>query len=130
MDILLLAAETMISHTLQRMLESHSDWTVSRWFNPDIERIEQQNKADSFDGIIVNLLDFVNFYISVIHKIRREFPELPLLAVSNYADDLLIEPLLAAGADGYLQLGCSDEDLHSAVESILNRQRCIITENT
>jgi len=130
MDILLLAAETMISHTLQRMLESHSDWNVSRWFCPDIDRIGQENKADSFDGIIVNLPDFVNFYILVIHKIRRQFPDLPLLALSNYSDDFLIEPLLSAGADGYLQLGQSDAALRKAIETILSGEQCIITENT
>lgn len=130
MDILLLAAETMISNTLLRMLESHSGWNVCRWFYPEVDKIHEQTDGRSFDGIVVNLPDFTDFYILVIHKIKREFPDLPLLALSNYADDLLIEPLLAAGADGYLQLGCSDTDLRNAVKSVFNGKPCVITENT
>lgn len=130
MDILLLAAETMVSQTLQRMLKSYKGWSIFRWYQPKIDKLTEYRSPDSLDGIVVNLPDFADFYISVIQIVRKQFPDLPLLALSNYGDDLLIEPLLAAGADGYLQLGCSDEDLRNALEKVLEGESCVITENT
>lgn len=61
--------------------------------------------------------------ISAIHKIHQEYPEIRLLVVSAYDDNIYVQGLLAAGVSGYHLKGQSLNDLVLAIRRILRGER-------
>ena len=63
--------------------------------------------------------------ISEIRRIRRDYPELKILVVSAYDDDVYVQGLLGAGVNGYHLKDQSLLDLRLAVERVLAGERWI-----
>ena len=65
--------------------------------------------------------------LSTIHQIRVDYPEMKVLVVSAYDDDVYVQGLLGAGVDGYHLKDQSLVDLRLAVERVLNGEKWIST---
>jgi DNA-binding NarL/FixJ family response regulator len=61
--------------------------------------------------------------ITAIHKIRTRYPELKILAVSAYDDDVYVQGLLGAGVNGYHLKDQPLSDLRLAVQRVLAGER-------
>lgn len=57
--------------------------------------------------------------IEAIRQITGTMPEIPVVALSMYADRRYVTEALAAGASGYLLKDCSAEELKEAIRSIV-----------
>lgn len=73
--------------------------------------------------IDVNMPEFEPF--SVIRKIRNDYPQLKILVVSAYDDDIYVQGLLSAGVNGYHLKDQPLNDLKLAVRRILEGERWI-----
>lgn len=63
--------------------------------------------------------------ISAIHKIRSLYPEMKILVISAYDDDVYVHGLLGAGVDGYHMKDQPLQDLNLAIQRILQGERWI-----
>lgn len=63
--------------------------------------------------------------IASIKRVRRAYPELLILVVSAYDDDVYVKGLLREGVHGYYLKGQPLEDLEGAIDSIMSGKRWI-----
>jgi DNA-binding NarL/FixJ family response regulator len=63
--------------------------------------------------------------ISTIHRIRAEYPDLKILVVSAYDDDIYVQGLLGAGVNGYHLKDQSLRDLRLALQRVLAGERWV-----
>ena len=63
--------------------------------------------------------------ITAIREIRKEYPEMKILVISAYDDDVYVQGLLAAGVNGYHLKDQPLQDLNLALERIINGERWI-----
>lgn len=63
--------------------------------------------------------------ITAIRRIRADYPEMKILVVSAYDDDVYVQGLLRAGVDGYHLKDQPLSDLRLAVRRVLNGERWI-----
>jgi DNA-binding NarL/FixJ family response regulator len=63
--------------------------------------------------------------ISAIREIRKEYPEMKILVISAYDDDVYVQGLLAAGVNGYHLKDQPLQDLNLALERIISGERWI-----
>ncbi len=63
--------------------------------------------------------------ISAIHSIRATYPEMKILVISAYDDDVYVQGLLSAGVNGYHLKDQPLQDLNLALERIINGERWI-----
>ena len=61
--------------------------------------------------------------ISAIRRIRASYPEMKILVISAYDDDVYVQGLLSAGVDGYHLKDQPLDDLRLAVQRILAGER-------
>jgi DNA-binding NarL/FixJ family response regulator len=73
--------------------------------------------------IDVNMPDFEP--VSAIRQIREKFPELKILVVSAYDDDIYVQGLLGIGVNGYHLKDQPLNDLKLAIERVLAGERWI-----
>ncbi|MBN2048652.1 MAG: response regulator transcription factor [Anaerolineaceae bacterium] len=63
--------------------------------------------------------------IGAIRQIRAEYPEMKILVISAYDDDVYVQGLLGAGVDGYHLKDQPLQDLSLALERIMNGEKWI-----
>lgn len=63
--------------------------------------------------------------ITAIHTIRSLYPDIKILVISAYDDDVYVQGLLGAGVDGYHLKDQPLQDLSLAIERIINGGRWI-----
>ncbi len=73
--------------------------------------------------IDVNMPDFEP--ITAIHRIRINYPEMKILVVSAYDDDVYVQGLLKTGVDGYHLKDQSLAELQLAVKRILSGKKWV-----
>jgi len=61
--------------------------------------------------------------LAEMHKIRTRYPDLRILVVSAYDDDIYVQGMLSAGADGYHLKDQPLGDLKLAIERVLSGKR-------
>lgn len=133
MHILLLGRSSIVTKTVHRMLVSVEGWKTtfrSSWKNLDTKIKEKNTQKPLFDILIVNLSDFSDSPVNIIRNLIAQFPSVPLLVLNSYEQQLLINPLIEAGATGYLQTGISENELLTAVEVVAQGEKYFATENT
>jgi DNA-binding NarL/FixJ family response regulator len=111
------------------MLRSVDEWSTKLHSDLNDFKTINEEKSD-FDLLIANLEDFRRTPTKVISQIRSYFPDTPLLVIHSYLNNLLIKPLIAAGATGYIQNEVSDSKLIEAVQKVASGKECIIAEYT
>lgn len=133
MNILLFGRDDSITHTIHDMINSAPGWMATLIYNleskPDIE-VEDHDDETSYNILVANLMGFTKSPKSIIQQIAETFPTIPLLVLHSYSQEILIKPLISAGANGYLQAGSSEVKLFEAVKKVADGQELILTETT
>lgn len=129
MNLLLVGRDTSVTNTIRDMLSSVEAWSVTK-INSIDKGTAKTSKEGFYDIIVANLTDFPPPPTLIITKITSYFPSSELLVLYSYNQHSLVDPLLQAGADGYLQNGSSDDKLIEAVETLLNGEQYIGVEST
>lgn len=129
MHILLIGKNTTVTKTVEKMLTSTKEWTVTKLSSLNFSNTHKVER-NTLDIVIANLADFSTPPQKNIQKITDQFLSIPLLVLYSYGRKLLINPLIDAGATGYLQHGISETELHKAVETISNGEKYVGVETT
>lgn len=131
MQILLIGSDTSVTETIDEMLSSITEWTVETLLVSDINFLsDYSTDKKTYDTIVASLMDLPAKAIEAIESIESEYPDVPLLVLFHYNRLLLVEPLLDAGATGYLQLGLPETRLHEAVRKVARGERYVGFEAT
>lgn len=133
MKILFVGRESVVTETIYQMLSSIDNWQITlmpSWQDLDQQLTDKDKEKSLFEVLIVNLTDFSDPPLKIIKHLISQFAALPLLVLNSYRRRSLIDPLLDAGALGYVQIGISEDNLLKAVSSVAKDKQCIITENT
>ncbi|TYP92155.1 hypothetical protein LX73_2405 [Fodinibius salinus] len=129
MDILLLGKYTFITQTIAQMLNSAEEWNLKRRYSTDdLDTIN--DPSFDCDIVLLHISDYRTSSELLIKKVTSQLDSVPLLVLGQYDDDLLIEPLIEAGASGYLQNGSSESKLQKAVKAVVSNEQYISTEFT
>lgn len=125
MQILLFGRPNSITSTLASMLESHEQWELTVITSAQGTIPSTDSKENYYKLLIANLAGFNQTPNRVVSDLKKRFPLIPLLVLYSYENPLMIQPILNAGADGYLQNGHSEEDVFEAARTVASGNRYI-----
>jgi DNA-binding NarL/FixJ family response regulator len=125
MQILLIGRPNSITSTLASMLESHEQWELTIITSAQGTIPSTDSKENYYKLLIANLAGFNQTPNRVVSDLKTCFPSIPLLVLYSYENPLMIQPILNAGADGYLQNGHSEEDVFEAARTVASGNRYI-----
>jgi len=100
---------------------------------PDAFIDEVENAEDVFKKVLKNKWDIVISDISmpgrsgldVLHDIKQNYPDLPVLILSIHPEEQYAIRVLKAGAAGYLSKQAATDDLVKAVQRVLQGRKYI-----
>ncbi|GEM_PF-843059 len=133
MNILLFGRNNSITHTIHEMLDSAPGWIATKICDLDPDwtaTIEYTAEEQDYNIVVANLSGFVQSPTIVVKQISETIPSIPLLVLHSYSQQVLIQPLIWSGADGYLQVGLGERKLFEGVKKVADGQKTIFTENT
>lgn len=120
--ILLADDHAIVRSGIRRMIEQM----------PDLEVIgEIGDGKQLFDFLINNRVDCLIMDVTMpefqpiqaIHEIKSRYPDIKILVVSAYDDDIYVKGLLKAGVNGYHMKDQSLNDLKLAIQQVLAGER-------
>lgn len=131
MNILLFGQNNSITHTIHEMLDSAAGWMATLIYESELNpRVEINDQEAGYDILVANLSGLSESPKSIVQQLLAIFPSTPLLVLYSYSQEILIKPLISAGANGYLQVGSSEVKLLDAVKKVAEGEKVILTETT
>ena len=125
-------ARLLIADDDQWLLESMAEWLAGEgYLVQTASSIEQTTKIlakESFDLLMCDIRFDDGDGIALLRKVRKRFPELPVLMMSGYAGPDAARESIAAGAFELLTKPIIDDELHTAITRAL-KQKDITDEN-
>ena len=96
--------------------------------NPDAE-IRQANSIDGaievlssthqFDLVLLDLSMPGTTGLSGLMRVRKAFPKVPVVIVSGYEDEQIVQNVLALGVSGYIPKSSSRREIADAIDEVL-----------
>lgn len=74
-------------------------------------------QGSPIDLLVLNIA-FANAALEVLRGVKREFPNLPVLALNIEANDLIVMRALRAGASGFIHKACTPDELLEAIRRV------------
>ncbi len=122
----------LIADDDQWLLESMAEWLVSEgYLVQTAQSIEQTMKLlakEPFDLLLCDVRFDDGDGIALLKKVRKRFPQLPVLMMTGYAGPDAARESVAAGAFELLTKPIIDDELHTAITRAL-QQKNITDEN-
>lgn len=109
---------------LKLILEKEADISVSNMARTARETLESVRKTD-FDIVLLDISLPDRSGLEVLRQLKSEYPEINVLVVSMYSEDLYAVRVLKEGASGYLSKDSAHEDLVKAVRKIVSRGKYV-----
>ncbi|MDF7798534.1 response regulator transcription factor [Pontiellaceae bacterium B1224] len=106
---------------LKNLIEKNDCWKVyteAASGNEAIEVVEQEVP----DLIVMDMQMADGSGLEAARVILSNHPDLPILMVSNYIDQILIQTVLKAGVLGYISKENAFEELSQAIESVSRKE--------
>ncbi len=122
--ILLADDHAIVRAGIRRMIEQLPDLEVVGEIGNGSELLSSL-KNNKVDCLIMDVTMPEFQPIQAIHKIRSLYPEMKILVVSAYDDDIYVKGLLNAGVNGYHMKDQSLNDLKLAIQQVLAGERWI-----
>ena len=91
--------------------------------NEVIEQVWNNN----YDAILMDISMPGKDGIDVMKEIKSNKPDLPVLIISMYPEDQYAIRAIKAGASGYVMKSCSQDELSTALERVLNGDKYVST---
>jgi two-component system invasion response regulator UvrY len=123
-DILLVDSRQLVRAGIERVLSDSGNLTVSDAVANCDEAIRLARRQQP-QIIMVNLPGSGAEVLDGASKIRRQFPNIPVLVLAEESDLIIQERLLQAGVAGCVSSLCSVEELFAAIETVLKGERYI-----
>ena len=109
---------------LKSILEKEADISVSNLARTARETLELVRKTD-FDILLLDISLPDRSGMEVLRQLKSEYPEINVLVVSMYSEDLYAVRVLKEGASGYLTKDSAPEDLVKAVRKVVSRGKYV-----
>jgi DNA-binding NarL/FixJ family response regulator len=110
---------TLFRQGLRRVLLEQPGWEVVAEANDGAEAVRRTLELEPHIAILDIAMARLNG-IDATRQIVRRLPEVRILIVSMYADEVFVTQALQAGAHGYLLKDSADADLVRAVTDLAN----------
>lgn len=123
-NILLVDSRRLVRIGIERVLSDSGYMTVSGQASSCDEAIRVARKQQPH-VVLVNLPGSTVDVLDGVHKMRRQFPEIRILVLSDESDLIIQERLLQAGVAGCLSSFCSVEELFVALHTVVGGERYI-----
>jgi DNA-binding NarL/FixJ family response regulator len=115
--IVLADDHTLFRQGLRRVLEEHDGWHVVAEASDGAEAVRLTLEHEPHMVILDVAMPRLNG-VEATRQITRRLPDVPVLIVSMYSDDVYITQALQAGARGFLLKDSADADLVRAVTDL------------
>lgn len=123
-QVLLADDHAVVRAGIRNAIESMQNITIAGEVG-DGDALQQALDRQHIDLLLIDVT-MPNFQpIVVIREIRMRFPDMKILVVSAYDDDIYVQGLLRAGVNGYHLKDQPLQDLQLAIERILTGKRWI-----
>jgi two-component system response regulator NreC len=119
--ILLADDHTLMRQGLRRVIEEQPDWEVVADVEDGAEAVRSAIDLKPDVAILDITMPRLNG-VEATRQIVRRAPEVRVLILSMYADEVYVRQTLQAGAVGYLLKDSADTDLVRAVEDVARRR--------
>jgi two-component system, NarL family, invasion response regulator UvrY len=106
------------------ILEKEADISVSSMVRTARETLESVRKTD-FDVVLLDISLPDRNGLEVLRQLKSEYPEINVLVVSMYSEDLYAVRVLKEGASGYLPKDSAPEDLVKAVRKVVSKGKYV-----
>lgn len=120
-SVLLIDDHDFVRRAMKRLLEADASFVVTGEAGSFKEALRELRRRQ-FDLVVMDLVIPGEDGLRFIHTIRPQFPHLAILVVSLHKESLFAEPVLRAGADGFLMKNDASERLVEAAHAVLNRR--------
>lgn len=111
--------ETLFLETLSFMLDRHSEFNVLFSATNGQELVDQlRDCAIMPDVILTDLKMPILNGVEATKKIRIEFPEIKIIALSSYDTDVFISNMLGVGATSYLVKNSKPEEVYKTIKEV------------
>jgi two-component system, NarL family, response regulator NreC len=110
---------TLFRQGLRRVLQEQPGWEVVAEANDGAEAVRRTLELEPHVAILDIAMARLNG-VDATRQIVRRLPEVRVLIVSMYADEVFVTQALQAGAHGYLLKDSADTDLVRAVTDLAN----------
>jgi two-component system invasion response regulator UvrY len=124
MKILIADDHSIVRRGLQQIIALRAGWTVAAEACQS-EAVLPELRREAFDVLILDISLGQRSGIDLLPSIRAEFPDLPVLMLSMYAERQYAIRCLRAGASGYIQKDASPEELIAAIERVASGHRYV-----
>ena len=123
-EILLVDSRRLVRSGIVRVLSDSGYLTVSGEASSCDEAIRLARKQPP-QLVLVNLPGSTVDVLDGVRKMRRQFPDIGVLVLSDETDLIIQERLLQAGIAGCLSSSCSVEELFGALDAVLRGERYV-----
>lgn len=106
----------LIAEHLLSTYPFYIDFISSTVFENEFEKFD----SSDYDLGIIDLNTLSGNALKNIEKARETFKDIPLLALHVYEKTNLIQPILSAGANGFLSISPTENQINSAITALLN----------
>jgi DNA-binding NarL/FixJ family response regulator len=110
---------TLFRQGLRRVLQEQPGWEVVAEANDGAEAVRRTLELEPHIAILDIAMSRLNG-VDATRQIVRRLPEVRVLIVSMYSDEVFVTQALQAGAHGYLLKDSADADLVRAVTDLAN----------
>lgn len=104
---------------LKLILEKEADISVCKQVTTARETLESVRKTD-FDIVLLDISLPDQNGLEVLRQMKIEYPDIIVLVISMYSEDLYAVRVLKEGASGYMNKDSAPEDLVKAVRKVVS----------
>ncbi|MDR2272528.1 MAG: response regulator transcription factor [Sphingobacterium sp.] len=126
--ILLVDDHTLVRNGFRLILESHKQLSIVGEVGNGIEALEFLDKSEAPDLIITDLKMEEMSGITLIHKVKANYPEIDVAVLSMVEDNNTVADAFSAGAVGFLSKNSDYDELVQGIFNILQGKRYISME--
>ncbi len=125
--VLLVDDHGIVRSGLRALIEQEPDIAVTGEAGTGVEAIALVRKED-FDIVLLDIAMPDKDGVDTLRDLRRLKPELPVLILSGYAEELYATNLIRSGCRGYLSKDADPDEIIKAIRTICNGRRYVSAE--
>lgn len=126
--ILLVDDHTLVRNGFRLILESHKQLSIIGEAGNGVQALEFLDKSETPDLIITDLKMEEMSGITLIHKVKANYPEIDVAVLSMIEDNNTVAEAFRAGAVGFLSKNSDYDELVQGIFNILQGKRYISME--
>lgn len=116
--VLIADDHAIVRRGLKQILEDTSDLIVAGEAGRGREVIELI-RTQEFDAVVLDISLPDKNGLDVLHDVKHEYPNLPVLVLSMYSEEQYARRMLKAGAAGYLSKERAPDELVTAIRKVV-----------